>query len=167
PLDLGLDIFSAGLESLDRTAAAVISGTLRDLNSGEVVPAHRALVQRWRRHLGKPNGSTPSEKPDWARARELWPGAPQLVDYLERCARLLPGILRGDESPLQTLFPGGNLETADFLYRDWAVAGYFNAVAAALLSSAAGGRPTGPFRVLEVGAGTGGMTSAILPRLPG
>jgi len=79
---------------------------------------------------------------------------------------LLPAILTGRESPLETLFPGGQSGTTDFLYRDWAVARYFNGIAAAIARAAADEwHPDRQFRILEVGAGTGGTSHSLLPGL--
>jgi acyl transferase domain-containing protein/thioesterase domain-containing protein/SAM-dependent methyltransferase/acyl carrier protein len=193
PLDLGLDTFGPRLQALDRAAAAAMIDALRVLGAFSrpdesqsidsllerfrIVPVYRSLVGRWLRHLARLGslrqkgeryvGSLTDETADWAPSREAWASAPQLVAYLERCAGRLPRILRGEENPLETLFPGGSSETADFLYRDWAVARYFNAVAAAVLRPLLEALPKGrALRILEVGAGTGGLTGAILPRLP-
>ncbi len=193
PLDLGLETLEPRLEALDEAATAAMIDALRELGAFAlpdesysvdslldrcgIRPAYRILVARWLNHLARLGalrrngerfaGSLPSETADWAQVREQWPSAPQLAAYLERCAGLLPRILRGEESPLETLFPGGSLETADFLYRDWAVARYFNAIATAVVGSLLRALPNGrPLRILEVGAGTGGLTGAVLRRLP-
>jgi acyl transferase domain-containing protein/thioesterase domain-containing protein/SAM-dependent methyltransferase/acyl carrier protein len=193
PLDLGLETFGHRLETLDRAATAAMIDALRRLGAFarsdepvgvdsvlercRILPAYRNLVGRWLGHLARSGalrregdryvGSLTGETADWAEAREAWASAPQLVAYLERCAERLPSILRGEESPLETLFPGGSPATADFLYREWAVARYFNAIAAAVLRPLLDALPKRrPLRILEVGAGTGGMTGAILPGLP-
>jgi SAM-dependent methyltransferase len=68
---------------------------------------------------------------------------------------------------LETLFPGGSLGTTAFLYRDWAVARYMNGLARAAVEAWVRAQPADlALRVLEVGAGTGGTTSALLPVLP-
>jgi acyl transferase domain-containing protein/SAM-dependent methyltransferase len=85
-----------------------------------------------------------------------------LLTYLGRCADLLPAVLTGAESPLETLFPGGDYATVDFMYHDWEVPRYFNGLMAQVALAAQAGRR---LRVLEIGAGTGGTTAAILPLL--
>ncbi len=90
-----------------------------------------------------------------------------LVDYVMRCGEQLTAILTGVESPLETLFPGGEYATVEFLYHNWAVARYCNGIARSLMESIAHTLPASrPIRVLEVGAGTGGTTGEILPALP-
>ena len=82
-------------------------------------------------------------------------------------AQLLGPVLRGAESPLETLFPGGSFDLAEDLYERSATMRYVNGLAAEAVASFCDTIPTGrPVRVLEVGAGTGGTTSALLPVLP-
>lgn len=90
-------------------------------------------------------------------------GVEPLLDYLHRCGRNLASIVSGNESALTTLFPDGSYETVDFLYHDWAVARYINGIAREAVAAASSVRE---FRVLEIGAGTGGTTADLLPALP-
>ena len=92
---------------------------------------------------------------------------PFLTSYLERCGQNLLSVLTGRQSPLETLFPGGSLETAVQIHHHWVVSRYFNRIAAVLVKAlvqAMAGEQI--IRILEVGAGVGGMTAAILPGLP-
>ena len=90
-----------------------------------------------------------------------------LVDYVRRCGYLLTEVLTEKESPLETLFPGGSTDTAKFLYEGWAVPMYFNSIARAAVENLVHALPARqPLRILEIGAGTGGMTASILPVLP-
>jgi SAM-dependent methyltransferase len=90
-----------------------------------------------------------------------------LLAYVRHCGKLLGEVLTGKESPLETLFPGGSFELAEGLYQRSATMRYINALAssafAALAETSAPGRR---LRVMEVGAGTGGTTAALLPVLP-
>ena len=80
--------------------------------------------------------------------------------------RLLP-VLRGAESPLEILFPDGSFQTAEFIYQEWPLVAYFNALLRSLLLAVVQGMaPNQKLRILEVGAGSGGTTSALLPGLP-
>lgn len=84
------------------------------------------------------------------------------------CGRRLPELLRGEADPLAILFPGGSLETTQRLYQDSPKARAFNQLVqglAGVLAPPAGAEE--PFRVLEVGAGTGGTTASLLPELQG
>ncbi len=73
-------------------------------------------------------------------------------------------MLTGRESPLETLFPGGSFETAEHLYHHWAVARYFNGIVAAAVRAATRSS-RGGIRILEIGAGSGGTTTSVLPHL--
>ncbi len=90
-----------------------------------------------------------------------------LFDYVCGCGGRLAAVLTGKESPLETLFPGGSFDVANGLYRDSPVARYLNAIARSVVGAAvANGGPSRDVRILEIGAGTGGTTSALLPALP-
>ncbi len=100
-------------------------------------------------------------------ARAALADTPALMDYVERCGSRLAAILAGAESPLETLFPGGSFATAEYLYQSWPVARYMNAIARAAVEAWVHAQPADlPLRVIEVGAGTGGTTSAVLDALP-
>ena len=86
---------------------------------------------------------------------------------MRHCGALLGPVLRGTESPLETLFPRGSFELAEDLYERSATMRYVNGLAAEAVAAFCDTIPASrPVRVLEVGAGTGGTTSALLPVLP-
>jgi acyl transferase domain-containing protein/NAD(P)-dependent dehydrogenase (short-subunit alcohol dehydrogenase family)/acyl carrier protein len=85
---------------------------------------------------------------------------------LQRCAEELAPVLQGRQDPLQLLFPGGSLTEARKLYVESPFARTFNETLARALAAAIEALPAGaPLRVLEIGAGTGGTTSYVLPLL--
>jgi len=186
----------ADSEILERLAPALMAVALRRLGAfapGDerpreawveslgVRPGHRQLVGRWidallARGMLERNGeelkaaSLSSEDQLaalLAEARERYPNAPRL-SLVERCGGKLAAMLRGEEDPRELLFPGGTFEFADYLYRDGPVPRDFNAVVAALVEGAQENLSADtPLRILEVGAGTGGTTSQLLPVLSG
>ena len=102
----------------------------------------------------------------WREADVLFADNPQLLAYVRHCASLLTAVLTGRESPLETLFPNGSFELARGLYEQSSTMRYINGLAAAALESiAAGVARDRQLRIMEVGAGTGGTTSALLPTL--
>jgi pyochelin synthetase len=102
----------------------------------------------------------------WQATEQTWTidlGSPEFLRYLRRNSDSLVDLLRGKTNPVNLLFPEGSFETTDALYRDNALARYLNrAVSAVVHRVAAQMHASGPLRVLEVGAGTGGTTQGVL-----
>ncbi|MBR9805915.1 MAG: acyltransferase domain-containing protein [Alphaproteobacteria bacterium] len=86
-----------------------------------------------------------------------------LSNYILHCADLLGPVVRGDISPLETLFPGGDFSLALGLYERSATMQYMNGLAAAAVDALASARPG--LKILEAGAGTGGTSAAVLDTL--
>jgi acyl transferase domain-containing protein/acyl carrier protein len=81
------------------------------------------------------------------------------------CAEL-GAILRGEKDAVQVLFSGMGAELLDHFYGDGLFASHWIAAIAAAVSKAAKSLPEGRgLRILEIGAGTGGLTSQVLPLL--
>ncbi|MBI3243488.1 MAG: SDR family NAD(P)-dependent oxidoreductase [Chloroflexi bacterium] len=87
--------------------------------------------------------------------------------FAQRCGSQLAGALSGSVDPLQLLFPAGSLGVAEKLYQESPFARTYNALIQTAIDSIIAQLPKDrTLRVLEIGAGTGGTTSAVLPRLP-
>jgi SAM-dependent methyltransferase len=85
---------------------------------------------------------------------------------LSRCGERLADVLKGQCDPLQLLFPDDSDITAEQLYQDSPVAQLFNAgVQDAVATTLAQLPKNRTVRILEIGAGTGGTTAHVLPRL--
>ena len=102
--------------------------------------------------------------------RELMAANPAFyaeLTLLGRCGLQLDEILRGDIDPLHLIFPDGSLAVTEHLYQDSPFLRFYNTLAQAAVARIARGLPQGrSLRVLEIGAGTGGLTSYVLPKLP-
>jgi acyl transferase domain-containing protein/NADPH:quinone reductase-like Zn-dependent oxidoreductase/NAD(P)-dependent dehydrogenase (short-subunit alcohol dehydrogenase family)/SAM-dependent methyltransferase/acyl carrier protein len=146
-----------------------------------VLPRHRRLLARLLAILAEdgildaaPDGwrvVRDPGSPDIAAAiRALEHGAPLIRIELGMTARVAGGLadaLRGRRDPAELLFPGGATDEAERLYRDSPSARLFNGLMSEILAAVAAARTAGrPLRILEVGAGTGGTTAHVLPRLP-
>ncbi|TYB57637.1 acyltransferase domain-containing protein [Nonomuraea sp. PA05] len=89
------------------------------------------------------------------------------LQLLGHCGRHLTEVLRGDKDPVEVVFPQGGLQAAEHFYDSGPVLRPTNLLVRSVLEELVAAWPDGrPLRVLEVGAGTGGMTAAVLPTLP-
>ncbi|MBA3607143.1 MAG: SDR family NAD(P)-dependent oxidoreductase, partial [Chthoniobacterales bacterium] len=78
----------------------------------------------------------------------------------------LGAILQGEKDAVQVLFSGIGAELLDHFYGDGLFTSHWIAGIAAAISSAARRLPQGRgLRILEIGAGTGGLASQVLPLL--
>ncbi len=103
----------------------------------------------------------------WNKLLETYPLGHGELTLARRCGEQLAAALTGDADPLELLFPGGSLEHAEQMYQLSPYAHFYNSLAAEVVAAAAEQLVPGTrLRVLEIGAGTGGTTSYVLPRLP-
>ncbi|NEQ95286.1 MAG: SDR family NAD(P)-dependent oxidoreductase [Cyanothece sp. SIO2G6] len=85
---------------------------------------------------------------------------------LDRCAAQLSGVLRGTVDPIELVFPKGDLTAATQLYQNSPGSQIMNTVVQQTVSTAIDRIPKSQgVRLLEIGAGTGGTTSYVLPAL--
>lgn len=93
-------------------------------------------------------------------------GAAEITVTLD-CGRALASALRGETDPLQLLFGPAALANTERLYTGSPAARTFNTLVARAVMTAIGTSPRARrVRILEIGAGTGGTTNAILEALP-
>lgn len=197
PLDLAVSTYPARWACLDRLTTAYVVGALRALGAfsqpGQthsvasllaqtgIQPGYHSLVTRWLKRLVAAGLAQPAGEaftvthplPElpleslWAEAQTLLADTPFLLEYLARCGQMLTAVLTGAESPLETLFPGGSFDTADYLYHKWSLVRYYNEIIRAMVQAASHRLPVSQtLRLLEIGAGTGGTASVLIPALP-
>ena len=194
----GLDAYDAFLPALDRFCLELVMDALQHLgwrpvvgervNAGAllerlgILPRHARLLARLLEILAE-GGWLVADGSQWVVARSFertsrgvqqdaliasCPAAAAEIEMTARAGAKFAEALRGEADPLQLLFPGGTIDTAERLYRDTVPARIFNGLVAdavaALAASTTAGRP---LRILEIGAGTGGTTAHVVPRLPG
>jgi 2-polyprenyl-3-methyl-5-hydroxy-6-metoxy-1,4-benzoquinol methylase/acyl carrier protein len=143
-------------------------------------PLYKNLISRWLEGLASSgmltkegNGyktiddfSSVSLDPYWREAEHYLTGSPGVLAYLRQCGSLLSAVITGKTSPLETLFPQGSFELAEGLYEANAEARYLNPIVAAAVHEVVRRISVRrDARVLEIGGGTGGTTSAILSAL--
>lgn len=143
-----------------------------------VVPAQRRLLERIFRLLND-HGLVRRDATGWtfvndlgrhdlateiAGLRRTYPGSEPEINVAARTLELAR-VLRGEISGVDVLFPNGSFELAEAVYRDTPAARLMNGFVTQAVRALAHGAQC-PLRVLEIGAGTGGTTSAALAALP-
>jgi amino acid adenylation domain-containing protein len=140
-----------------------------------VVPQHRQLFARLIEIVQADAGVQADHlpggcggAPDVAGVRAAYPEHDMEFELVERCGSRLAEILRGETDPRQLLF-GDSLDALTWFYRTSPTASHCNELAAIAVAMAGQGHRAAatPLRILEVGAGTGGLTSAVLSGLAG
>ena len=103
----------------------------------------------------------------WELLTQQYPMFKAELTLIARTTRGLAEALNGRADPLQLMFPGGSTSDAEKLYQDAPVARTYNTLVSEAVSAALQHLPSnGTIRILEIGAGTGGTTSYVLPALP-
>jgi len=101
-----------------------------------------------------------------ARARDVFASDHIILDYVIACGSRLADYVTGRVSTLETLFPGGSFTRAEDLYERAPLSAYFAGIARSALDAFVRGRGASPVRIVEIGAGTGATTSALVPVVP-
>ncbi|WP_431930046.1 class I SAM-dependent methyltransferase [Nonomuraea jabiensis] len=162
------------LAAMDRAAVLAIAQTLHTTgwfrDSAEEVadalgaaPRHRWIVRRWLAALTSENLPAPPSRQELARAMRDLDAARQELGYpaemgrfFQTALRSLPRLVRDEISLQSLLFAGGGMTTARGNYRDNLISRHLNRAAAGAVAARA------PARMLEIGAGVGATTDAVL-----
>ncbi len=105
--------------------------------------------------------------PLWQDLLQRFPAFTAELMFTGRCGTHLAAVLQGTMDPIQLHFPDGSFATAEHFYQDSPSFKLYNLLVAKAVELALAQLPAGRHvRLLELGAGTAGMTSYVLPRLP-
>ncbi|WP_051313368.1 SDR family NAD(P)-dependent oxidoreductase [Sporocytophaga myxococcoides] len=109
---------------------------------------------------------------EWESKKSGWIANPDLkahIVLLEACLKALPNILSGKQPATDVMFPNSSMELVEGIYKKNIVADYYNQVLAETLRACIKQKyqvdKGSKFRILEIGAGTGGTTARLLPML--
>jgi acyl transferase domain-containing protein/NADPH:quinone reductase-like Zn-dependent oxidoreductase/phospholipid N-methyltransferase/acyl carrier protein len=144
----------------------------------KILPRHHRLFKRLLEILAEA-GDLQQNRNDWCVVRELMqtefndlaealrssspPAAAPEVDILLRAQSGFASALVGACDPLELLFPAGNTEANEALYRNVPTSVYYNGMIAEIVAHLAS--PGRVLRILEIGGGTGGTTARLVERL--
>ncbi|WP_170221076.1 type I polyketide synthase [Amycolatopsis cihanbeyliensis] len=96
-----------------------------------------------------------------------YPEAATHLTLVARAGRHLVGVLTGQVDPIELVFPDSGADTITHFYDIAPTLRPFNKGAVEIVRAMVRNWPSSrPLRVLEIGAGTGGLTAAVLPELP-
>ncbi|CNE41306.1 pyochelin synthetase [Yersinia nurmii] len=102
----------------------------------------------------------------WREAECLWNNvlaSSEFLGYLKRCADSLPALLKGALDAKKLLLPQGDMAVVQALYCENMMAQYLNDTVSHLIGNIASDRLSNRrLRILEIGAGSGSMTQAVL-----
>jgi acyl transferase domain-containing protein len=169
------------VEGLDRLGLAWRAGRRFGAEQLGVAPEQRNLLGLVLGHLEsrgllRRDGSRwevagPREVRDsgavWREGLAELPGYLAELTLLAACWSRLAEVLRGEAEPLNLLFPPGGAGPLESFYQSSPTCRIYYLMAARALRAYLANWPAArTLRVLEVGAGTGGLTAAVLPVLP-
>ena len=109
---------------------------------------------------------------EWEQKKEIWLKDDNLkaqVALVEATLRNLPEILTGKRPATAVMFPGSSIELVEGIYKNNAIADYFNEILAeavvAYIEERRKEDANALLRVLEIGAGTGGTSAMVFQKL--
>ncbi|MBO3129320.1 amino acid adenylation domain-containing protein [Dermatophilus congolensis] len=169
--------------AMEKACVASIVEVLGRVDAGlPVAAAHQWIVDLWRQTLaawhphllsgGNQGVVNPGLAVGAAEVQRLWEEVGQLsprgadyrgvTAYVRRCADVLPQLLSGEQRPSDLLFTDGVDDSSAQVYRKRLSMRWGTETVAHLVERLVEGDPQRPLRVLEIGAGTGSTTDAVL-----
>lgn len=194
--ELDDQIYREKRQWLDRLCIAYINLTLRRLGAFsdrttnyafeklfeqcQIIPRYRELLQRWLEVLVE-QGQLNQERGLFSNLSPLspdsldqlleevkvrWADTPQQIELLQLYGENMVAILTGEQEPLE-LHVSTLLNEGEFAIQDLPMNNYYNSIMQACMEQVVKSlSPQVNLRILEIGAGTGTATAALLPILP-
>ena len=138
------------------------------LENSAVAPRYRKAVAGWLRPPDSSiNGSSQNPTQLWPSVAELWKSELFLPQLVRQCGQQLTEVLRGEVDPLTIIFDKGSSAVMERIYSQSTWARFCNGLIQSIIRARLqGGGESEQLSLLEIGAGTGATTRAILPLLP-
>ena len=109
---------------------------------------------------------------EWDRKKVSWmddPNKNSQIILVETTLRALPEILTGKVQATEKIFPNSSMKLVEGVYKNNIVADFFNGViadtVAAYINERCNNEKSPKIRILEIGAGTGGTSSLVFPKV--
>lgn len=157
--------FYQGFEALERLAVAGLAQVVRSVEAVDAIPQLRRLRSTVLASFA--SQTTPQERDEAALRQQALqgPGIAAWLRLLDRCLTHGVAVLRGELRATEVLFPEGSAELVAAVYRGNPPADRFSQQIADAIQRQAQHHSGTVLRVLEVGAGTGASTRAVLQRM--
>ena len=156
-----LESIDRAFDMLDEVVFRYVRDALQSLGHNPTIPQwqHRWLME-WCQKQPPPT-DPPPEPEDILKAHPgLWPE----VDLLMACGPYLADALTSTVRYQDLLFPEGSLDLLRPFYREGVLSKFYNkGVVAAAQAIIAQASTTADWRIVEIGAGTGGTATDVLP----
>ena len=160
------------LAEIDDAITSLLAGVTANLREWPAPPLDRWWQETQRMIAGrKERGITPEQA--WQAWRETQrrfasdPALSAMIALVESCVKALPEVLSGDLAATEVLFPEGSPAQVEAVYLNHPAGAYFEQVIERVIAALFDGESgaADDVRFLELGAGTGGLTTLVLPRL--
>ena len=166
-METGWNLYYGKIQDrMNELAAAYIAEACLSRDANAAVGWRRLLVQQLLEILdrvGTPSANSAKLSAELARD---FPAHRINLDLMRRCGPRLADVVAGRADGVEVLFSGEGYALLEQFYKDGPGNAYYNALTANLVAEFASAfEGARPMRVLEVGAGTGGTTVHVLPRL--
>ncbi|MEG3951071.1 MULTISPECIES: SDR family NAD(P)-dependent oxidoreductase [unclassified Microcoleus] len=158
-----IEAFHKGFESLELLAASGLARAVRAVGESEVIPRLRRL----RATILTSSKAVTSDIDESAlrHSASEGPGTAAWLRLLDRCLNQCAAVMRGQVSATEVLFPDGSAELVEAVYKGNPPADRFSKLVAEAIIHRARSGASAELRVLEIGAGTGASTKAVLERM--
>ena len=175
--------YSNGIDELEQLALAYLTVAIAGVGSiRNVVDAQRQLIQRFVKILKTSGALTEDGDGNWTvdpaaivepnafaqRLHREYPTCEVHILWLERTGPYLEEVIRGQRDAINLLFPAGDLDLARKIYTEVPMSKLNNSTVGELAAEVVATSLSckrALLRVVEIGAGTGGTTSQIAPRI--